>query len=109
MSKKQDKLSKNLVSPAKQLVQQAHDRGVQREMRERYGEPETVPGDVQAFAGPRPTIYNAGTGEWEEVMPEEGRMRGIPIGPPNPEVLKRMWGGETGNPLPMYGSDILRT
>jgi hypothetical protein len=109
-------VTKNLVSPAKQLRQKANDLAAQREARQYYGVPESAEAadliKASQIAGPRPTIYNATTGEWGEVDPYQARTFGVPIGPPigDPiEMLRRMWGGETVRPLPLYGSDIIST
>lgn len=85
-----DKISKNLVSPAIQLAQRISDLGQQKSGAEYRGIPEFVPGDARTV-GPAPTIYNANTGEWEEVTPLEARLHGIPIGPPSMDMLNRMF------------------
>lgn len=94
-----EKLNKNLVSPAVQLEQKVRDLEEQRAVEQAMGAPESVGIEDAVNAarsvGPRPTILNVNTGEWEEVMPSQGRLRGVPIGPPNPAVLNRMWRGET--------------
>jgi hypothetical protein len=109
-------VTKNLVSPVKQLLQKANDLAAQRAARKYYGVPESAEAadfiKASQIAGPRPTIYNATTGEWGQVDPYQARTFGVPIGPStvNPrELLHRMWSGETARPLPLYGSDIIPT
>ena len=108
-----EKLNKNLVSPARQLSQKSRDLKEQRMAREFYGEPESVEAsDIVNAAktmGPQPTLYNVTTGEWNEVNPYQARTMGVPVGPPNPAILDRMWRDGMGKPLPLYGSDILPT
>lgn len=102
-----------LVSPAAQLFQKSGDLKQQRTAREYYGEPESVEAsdivNAAKVGGPMPTLYNVTTGEWNEVDPYQARTLGVPVGPPSPNVLNRMWRGGTGIPLPLYGSDILST
>jgi hypothetical protein len=118
-------ISKNLVSPARELVQKTHDVGLQRGAlpsvrlagQELLNAETLKAQELQDVAnaakstGPRPTIYNVNSGEWEEVMPEFGRVMQIPIGPPNPSVLNRMW-REKGSSDPYwhgvneYGSPV---
>ena len=108
-----EKLNKNLVSPARQLSQKARDMRQQRMAREYYGEPESAEAldivNAAKVQGPMPTLYNVTTGEWNEVDPYQARTMHVPVGPPNPEVWKRMWGGSNFSPLPLYGSDIMPT
>ena len=103
------KISKNLVNRAKQLSQRTIEATRQREAREYYGEPEFAPEDVKN-AGPLPTLYNVNTGEWEETTPSQAELLGAPIGPPNVDVLNKMWrSGHTNDPVYLYGSDLRRT
>ena len=103
------KVTEKLVSPARQLAQQASDLEQQRGGAAYRGVPEFVPGDVQT-AGPAPTLYNVNTGEWDEVTPLEARLHNIEIGGPagpNPaEVWGRMWQpGATELGAPPFGWD----
>jgi hypothetical protein len=84
------KVTKKLVSPARQLSQGISDLGQQKLGAEYRGIPEFVPGDART-AGPAPTLYNANTGEWYEVTPFEARMHNIPLGPPSMDVLNKMF------------------
>jgi hypothetical protein len=106
-------MNRNFVSPARQLSQKARDLSQQRMAREHYGEAPTAEAEDIARAsqvqGPMPTLYNVTTGEWNEVNPYQARTMGVPLGPPNPAILNRMWRGEPLNPLPLYGSDLMRT
>jgi hypothetical protein len=83
-------ITKNLVSPARQLAQEASDLEQQKLGAEYRGVPQFVPGDVRT-AGPAPTLYNANTGEWDEVTPLEARLQDIPIGLPSMDVLNKMF------------------
>lgn len=87
-----EKLNKNLVSPAVQLAQNVSDLEEQRAVQQAMGTPEVE--DAMRSVGPRPTILNVNTGEWEEVTPAQGRLRGVPLGPPNPDIINRMWRNE---------------
>jgi hypothetical protein len=106
-------MNRNLVSPARQLAQRARDLREQREAREHYGEAPTAEAEdiarASQIAGPTPTLLNMTTGEWGAVDPYQARTMGVPVGPPNPAILNRMWRGEPLNPLPLYGSDLMRT
>lgn len=101
-------MNKNLVSPAAQFAQKVKDLDEQRAVEESMGMPESVKiqdaANAMKSAGPRPTIYNVNTGEWEEVMPSQGRLRGIPLGPPNPSIIDRMWRDE-GMTRPLLMND----
>lgn len=87
-----------LVSPAIQLKQKVRDLDEQQAVAAQMG-PEAVAGGVEdaanaaKYGGSRPTIYNVNTGQWDEVMPSQARLLGVPIGPPNPAVLNKMWRG----------------
>jgi hypothetical protein len=106
-------MNRNLVSPARQLAQKARDLQYQREAREHYGEAPTAEVEdiarASQVAGPMPMLLNVTTGQWETVDPYQARTMGVPVGPPNPAVLNRMWSGEPFRPLPLYGSDLMRT
>jgi hypothetical protein len=106
-------MNKNLVSPARQLSQKSGDLKQQRMAREFYGDPESVEvSDIINAAkvrGPMPTLLNVTTGEWNEVNPYQARTMGVPVGPPNPDIINRMWRDGMVQPLPLYGSDILTT
>lgn len=82
-----EKLSKNLVSPARQLEQRLMDLDAQHYATKGW---EVLP----EHAGPMPTLYNVNTGEWDEVTPTQGKLLGVPIGKPvDSRVLSRMWRG----------------
>lgn len=74
-----------LVSPATRLAKQVVVRGLP--------ESAELEDAVNAakYAGPRPTIYNVNSGEWDEVMPSQARLMGAPLGPPRPDIINKMW------------------
>jgi hypothetical protein len=86
------------VSPARKLAQKLNDLEAQHYATGGWE-------DLPQHAGPMPTIYNVGTGEWDEVTPTFGRLKGIPLGSPrvDPAILNRMWRG--GEPYSYGGWD----
>ena len=106
-------INRNLVSPARQLSQEARDMSQQRMAREHYGEAPTAEAEDIARAaqvqGPMPTLLNVTTGEWNQVDPYQARTMGVPLGAPSRDVLNRMWsGGDVLKPLYTEGSDLRR-
>lgn len=81
-----DKL--NPVSPARKLAAKLNDLEAQHRATGGWEE-------LPAHSGPMPTIYNVGTGEWDEVTPAYGKLMGVPLGKPmtDPAILDRMWRG----------------
>jgi hypothetical protein len=85
----------NPMSPARKLQQQLNDLEAQHQARGGWE-------DLPQHAGPMPTLYNVGTGEWDQVTPDYGRLKGVPLGAPrvDPAMLNRMWrGGSVGETL----------
>jgi hypothetical protein len=89
-----------LVSPARQLAQQVVVRGLP----EAAGVEDVV--NAVKYAGPRPTIYNVNTGEWDEVTPAQARLMGAPLGPPTPEIINRMWRNGPVHESPWQGEQL---
>ena len=99
--KRETSLSRNLVSPARQLSQRRSEGEQQRGGARYRGIPEFTARDLQA-RGPAPTLYNANTGEWYEVTPMEARLHNIELGPGNPsERIFRAGERRTHSPTEM--------
>jgi hypothetical protein len=89
------------LSPERKLAKKLNDLEAQHYARGGWE-------DLPQQAGPMPTIYNAGTGEWDEVTPDYGRLKNVPLGAPraDPAILNRMRSGRVmENPLLLYGND----
>lgn len=89
-----EKINRNLVSPARELSQRLNESWMQQDAT-KYRVPQEIgrqdAANALRYAGPKPTIYNVNTGEWEETNPTQARLLNVPIGPPSQSILDRMW------------------